>query len=736
MRCGKLLKKSGHQPAIRTPDLAAGFRGVRSAILALPVISGIISLLALTGSLYTLQVYDRISSSPGVLTLVSLFVIMLVLYAFYGMLNLLRNQALGRTAALFDRRITSLVRAVILLQAAGCGIATALAQEPIPVKREILALYDGAQEGDADLTRIHRFAEMPLNYLGFILRLHDIRTKLPDPAEMERYRGVLTWFVGSVADSNAYLAWASQVSRMDVRYVILGDIGIVIHSANILAVNRLLDLAGVHHTGDYVGPTLGTRVLQKDPSLIEFECRLDPVLSDYPVITVNRRATRTGLMLETPSDDGRRKTVLVAIGERGAYAALNYEFCHQRSPLYQGKWLIDPFALFRAAFGSDDQPIPDTTTASGNRLYFSTLDSEGWTRSSKIEGFSDTPVIAGEVVLHELIEPFNGLPTTVHLQNNEFAEPGRNGRQMGLAPQRLLAIGNIDLSKRFLRATFSRFDPEYPSISNLSPLIGAGSDHLINEPMSDDRSYSQGAPIGESGFSGFKATVTNTESPRRLKPFNLNYHAYAGENPALLRSVKERLREASLAALTPVSANRYAAIVDGFFRARVDRIGSASWRISNRGELQTVRFDAAEGREVDFQSSVGVIGQKRNGATIYIALDEAIDPAVVVLAPATFSRTAYRGLALVESRWLVRHVVKSDCALSFEAQGYGEGSFTWSDANSGRYTITVERAGHEVWRQTAEADGSGTVKFVLPISAIDPVTVRMNCASAVGSAEQ
>ncbi len=622
------------------------------------------------------------------------------------------------------------------IHAVGGDVAAALAQEPIPVKREIFALYDGAQEGDADLTRLHRFAEMPLNHLGFILRFHDIRTKLPEPAEMERYRGVLSWFVGSVPDSNAYLAWASQVSRMNVRYVILGDIGVATNSANILAVNRLLDMAGVQHTGDYVAPTLGTRVVQKDQSLIEFECRLGPVLSDYPVINVTGAGTRNGLMLETPSHDGNRKTVLVAIGEKGAYAALNYEFCHQRPPLYQGKWLVNPFAFFHAAFGSGDQPIPDTTTASGNRLYFSILDNEGWSRSSKIEGFRDAPVITGEVVLRELIEPFHDLPATIDLQDKEVAKFGRSGRQAHMILQRLLANPNVDLSRRRLRATLSRFDPEYPSISNLSPLISAGPDHIINESISDETAYNNVGPVEENWFSALNETLTNTDSPRRLKPFSLNYHAYAGEYPALLRSVKDRQRAASLAALTPVSANRYAAIVDGFFSARVDRVGSATWRISNRGKLQTVRFDAAEGREVDFRSSVGVIGQKRNGTTLYVALDETIEPAVVVLGPPTLSRTVSHGLALVESRWLVRHVVKDECALSFEAQGYGDGSFTWSDAASGRYMITVDRAGQEVWRQTAEADAAGRLKFVLPVSAIDPVTIRMNCANAARSAEQ
>jgi hypothetical protein len=635
-------------------------------------------------------------------------------------------------------RVCTWLIAVILpiVQAIGGGLAEALAQEPFPVKREILALYDGAQEGEADFTRIHRFAEMPLNHLGFILRFHDIRTKLPEPADIERYRGVLTWFAGSVSDSNAYLAWANRVSRMNVRYVILGDVGIAINSANILAVNKLLALAGVRHTGEYVAPTLGTRVAQEDQSLVEFECRLGPVLPDYPVINANGTGARIGVMLETPSYDGRRKSILVAIGGKGAYAALNYEFCHQRPPLYQGQWLINPFAFFRPAFGSGDQPIPDTTTASGNRLYFSVFESEGWTRSSKIEGFRDASLVASEVVGHELIEPFHDLPATIEVQGDEVAKSGRRGRQVHMILQRMLAGPNVDLLRRGLQVTLSRFDPEYPSISNLSPLVSAGPDHFINRPMSDETAYNNKSAVGENAFSALEETVTSTDSPRRLKPFNLNYHAYAGEYPALLRSVKDQLSAASLAALTPVSANCYPAIVDGFFSARIDRVGSAAWRISDRGALQTVRFDSAEGREVDLQSSVGVIGQKRNGSTLYVALDETIEPPVVVLGPLAPSRTASRGLALVESRWLVRHVVKDECALRFEAQGYGDGSFTWSGAASGAYRIAVDRADKEVWRQRAEADDAGTLKFVLPVSAIEPVTVRIDCASAARSAEQ
>jgi hypothetical protein len=622
-------------------------------------------------------------------------------------------------------RIWLIVIGLACVLSARCSVATA---SPEPVKREILALYDGGQEGDADVTRIHRFAELPLNHLGFIVRYHDIRTKLPAPSEIERYRGVLTWFAGSVPDSGSYLAWAAQVSRMNVRYVILGDIGVVASPVNLPAINRILAAAGVRHSGDYIGPTLGSRVVQEDPSLVQFECRLDPVLPDYPIMTANGAGTRIGLMLETPAQEGKRKAALVTIGERGGYAAFNYEFCHQRAPLYQGKWLINPFAFFGAAFVSADQPIPDTTTESGNRLYVSMLDSEGWTRSTKIEGFRDAQAMSGEVVFRELIEPFRDLPATVNLRIGEIPKKGRTGRQARRTLQSLFATPNVEPLRQPMRAMVSRFDSEYPSISNLSPLISAGPDRIVNEPLSDETAYSNGGQVGEDGFTALTESLANTESPRRLKPFNLNYRAYAGEYPARLRSVKDRLREARLAPVTAVSANQYIAIVDGFFRARIDRLGSAAWQISNRGKLQTVRFDYTENREADMQSSVGVIGQKQIGTSLYVALDEAVEPAVIVLGQATHGDTAAEHFALLDSRWMIRHVVREECALSFEAQGYGDGSFAWTAA-PGAYLIRVEQGGHELWRQAAEADATGRLEFVLPVGATVPVSVTVSCST-------
>ena len=68
----------------------------RSAFTAIGLISGVVNLLALTGSFYMLQVYDRVLSSHSVPTLMALSVLAGGLYVFQSLLDVLRSQALVR----------------------------------------------------------------------------------------------------------------------------------------------------------------------------------------------------------------------------------------------------------------------------------------------------------------------------------------------------------------------------------------------------------------------------------------------------------------------------------------------------------------------------------------------------------------------------------------------------------------------------------------------------------------
>ena len=67
------------------------------------------------------------------------------------------------------------------------------------VRREVVALYDSRHEKKPSETRIHKFAEMPLNYLGYTLRYVDVNGPLPEPAELARSRGMMSWLIEPLA---------------------------------------------------------------------------------------------------------------------------------------------------------------------------------------------------------------------------------------------------------------------------------------------------------------------------------------------------------------------------------------------------------------------------------------------------------------------------------------------------------------------------------------------------------
>lgn len=81
---------------------------------ALFAISGLISVLALTGSFYMLQVYDRALTSGSVQTLVFLSILALALYLVQGGFDTIRAQLLVRIGARLDRRLAPLSHRVAI----------------------------------------------------------------------------------------------------------------------------------------------------------------------------------------------------------------------------------------------------------------------------------------------------------------------------------------------------------------------------------------------------------------------------------------------------------------------------------------------------------------------------------------------------------------------------------------------------------------------------------------------
>jgi hypothetical protein len=621
---------------------------------------------------------------------------------------------------------------IVVGMAAGLWLTLAGASAEQLVKRRILALFDGSREEKAAVTRIHRFAELPLTHLGYVVEYRDVREPLPPVDAMADYAGVVSWFDAPMVAGERYLIWAAHVSNVGTPFAVLGDPGIAVTPRTLPALNLFLGTLGLRHTGRVVAPARGSRLGRIDRALVGFECEPDPVLPDYAVVEPVADDIHVGLEIEPPALIARRPVPVVAVSRRGGFAAINFEFCHAIGKYEISRWLIDPFAFFSAVFDDGIVPRPDVTTVSGRRGFVARIAGEGWSSASEVERYRAAKVLAGTVVLDELVRPLPDLPVTLDVSDADVGGRARRVEEAKATRDEALHLGLVSAPiDRVVTAGRSRFDWRAPSIAGLPTLTVPDRRRAILLPASDERP-DPGGRAPQVGFDGLAETYAWTEEPRRLAPIILNYRAHAGRDPALLRAVRALLSELQRQPLAPVSLASYAAMIDGFSTTEIVKIEPDAWRVARRGELQTVRFDAASGFAVDLARSVGVIGSARHGSSLYVALDPQVEGAVVALASVQDPSARMPRLSLSESRWRVGGLVPEPCGATMRAQGFGSGQFVWAGAEPRRWQIAVWRHGRIVEEQIVEAGADGRLAFTLETPGTNGVTVKMRCVTEAG----
>jgi polysaccharide biosynthesis protein PelA len=726
--------------------------------------------------------------------------------------------------------------------------AAAAAPALTPLKRDILALYDGAHEAAPSATRIHRLLEMPLNHLGYRVVYWDIAKGVPPVELSERAFGFATWFHNSATNAEAYFGWAQNAVRAGLKAIVIESPGLLGASAELPAINGFLTSLGVEYADYYVGDTAKTTIAATDAGMIGFEQALLPEMLAHHVVRAKTRDVRRHLALIDPAHVWAKAdaAILVATSSRGGFIAPG--FATRFDPADKRlRWIVNPFAFLTAALGPQRFPIPDTTTQSGRRIYFSHIDGDSWNGPAVLPGDPLAGRPSAEVILRDLIEPYPDLPVSVGLISSDIdPEHGGDVRAVETARryfklpqvevashththpfewsffsaydrthelQRLLTIaatrpasvnsdrslaavvraarnqqlapitvatdsvyelprakvhrpfsletevkgaletstrlapagkaarlylwsGNTSPGEEVIRATRdagvrnmnggdARLDTEYPSVSYV-PAIGkiVGGERQIYAAASNEHTYTNNWQGPYDGFARLAETVANTDSPRRLKPFNIYYHMYSASRPESLGAVKQNLELARASRITPIAASDYAAIADSFYDVSFVEAGPQTWQILNRGSLQTVRFDdAAAELAPDYAASQGVIGHTRHAGALYVALEPGVE--VVALKMTTAPRRANTRAWLTDSRWTVSGVIAEPCRLRGQAQGFGAGEMTWSGVKpGGRWRFSLGARGGSV-DATAAADGTLTV--ILPGTAFEPVTFDGRC---------
>src|SRR5216684_1479898 len=96
-------------PGVRRSELGEALRACRSAFIGVGVMSCMINLLYLTGSIFMLEIYDRVLPSRSVPTLVGLVILAGGLYIAQGVLDLIRGRILIRIGTSLDEALNARV---------------------------------------------------------------------------------------------------------------------------------------------------------------------------------------------------------------------------------------------------------------------------------------------------------------------------------------------------------------------------------------------------------------------------------------------------------------------------------------------------------------------------------------------------------------------------------------------------------------------------------------------------
>src|SRR3954447_16361939 len=122
--------------------VAQGLRDSARRMIGVAVFSGVINILMLSGSLYMLQVYDRVIPSRNIATLLGLSLMVLLAYLVQGYFDALRSRMLSRVATLFDvglqRSVYTALATLPLL-----GARPMLLQQPLRDLDQVRAFMSG-----------------------------------------------------------------------------------------------------------------------------------------------------------------------------------------------------------------------------------------------------------------------------------------------------------------------------------------------------------------------------------------------------------------------------------------------------------------------------------------------------------------------------------------------------------------------------------------------------------------
>lgn len=283
------------------------------------------------------------------------------------------------------------------------------------VPRRVLVLYSGEEAPALTYTNPHRYLQMPLNHMGYVVDYVDVRQPLPKQVLADRYAGVVMWLSGFAPASRHkdISQWLQQRIQQGMPIAIIGDWGM----AHDRALGRALGLRLPTATAQGA-----LRWGQRDP-MVGLEKSPAPITAQTDgLVQLTPDMARSSRLLLEILDAKDHSFVMGATTPWGGFI-LDPNVIYEVPGAESARWVIDPFAFLQKSLRLKNIPVPDTTTENGRRLLLVHIDGDGF---HSLAEFPGSPP-ASQVLLNQVFEKYR-IPQTMSIVESEVAPDG-------LAPQ-------------------------------------------------------------------------------------------------------------------------------------------------------------------------------------------------------------------------------------------------------------------------------------------------------------
>ncbi len=271
-------------------------------------------------------------------------------------------------------------------------------------KREVLLLYDSStlKDGDKVYANVHLMSSMPLEYLGYIPVLKDIKQNLPH-AGKERYAGVVIWSGSDIAPQKRFFNWITKLLKEGQKLIFINAFGFEMDA-------QKAKQLGFTYQKAKPAKTLFARITyQSETAKSEI-----PPLVNIPGYLLHAKNAKEVILRATTKNS--ESFDAAAIMPWGGYADLQSAL---RDIDTEPMWAIDPFAFFKKALQTPQRPVPDPTTENGRRILFIHIDGDGFIEKARF----NPKKYASEILLKEILQKYP-LPHSISVIEGEIGEKG------------------------------------------------------------------------------------------------------------------------------------------------------------------------------------------------------------------------------------------------------------------------------------------------------------------------